>query len=427
MMKLSNESLRDFDELLKECVESAQRRAKLKRISREHLLEEVADNMRVELDRRKTKLSQLLYNVDMAMNHGADTLSKREIYQILRTQHQPKRLTDDELVRKFVQKNTVGYQVWDQQMHSWVTFSEGSEIHAQITRSPSDNTSVIAVKAYDPTNGKRLGYTNENILYNNGNYLAPPVLNYGYSHNPQHYMEHKDHWFDNLAFGNGAAGTSAGTLEAFFIGQSQYREAWEPLNKTLIDGKWKSKAGNWHHFKDIDLETNGFKKQSLKVSKHWAAQRSAGVNKYSKIAGRLGTVTFIISVELARRNIKNAREKDISNKKKVINKNRFDIAMGIVSFIPPFGWAVSGTYFLMDAEGAFGDFSPSRFTTEEAEVMHDRRQQFASNKLEDVIFEYEFDFEPTPAMKAYEMKEQQMRVSDHTDVAPRTLFKTDFK
>ncbi len=30
-------------------------------------------------------------------------------------------------------------------------------------------------------------------------------------------------------------------------------------------------------------------------------------------------------------------------------------------------------------------------------------------------------------MKAYEMKEQQMRVSDHTYVAPRTLFKTDFK
>jgi len=60
-------------------------------------------------------------------------------------------------------------------------------------------------------------------------------------------------------------------------------------------------------------------------------------------------------------------------------------------------------------------------------VQQRRRQQLALEKMDDVIFEFEFKFEPTPEMKAYEMKEQQLKVRDHTYISPRTLFKTDFK
>ena len=61
-MKLHNESLQDFDALLKSCMEKSQKRAKFTSHSREQYLKEVAEGMRVELDHTKTKLSELIYN-----------------------------------------------------------------------------------------------------------------------------------------------------------------------------------------------------------------------------------------------------------------------------------------------------------------------------------------------------------------------------
>jgi len=422
-MKLNNESLKEFDTLLKECFEKAHSNAKSKRTPKDRILREIADNMRVEIDRTRTKFSRSMYHVDMAMRHKADSTSKRQIYHNWLMQQNPQRLTDDQLLRKFVQKNSSGYQVWDQQMHAWVTFSEDSEIHTQITRNPIDNDPIVALKAYNPTNGKRLEYTNNTAFY--GTYVGPLLGDYGYS--PQHRMQHKDSWYDSLAFGNGGVNATAGALQASFIGQSQFIESWGIKNKTFIEGKWQSKAGDWYRFKDIDLEANAFKQQSLKVSKHWAQQRSAGVNKYGNIAGKIGAVTFFISIYFSLNNIRAAKKTNDSNRNAVYVKNSVDIIMSAVAFIPYVGWAISGTYFLMDAEDAFGNYSPSGFTTTQAQAMHNRRQQLAREKLDDVIFEFEFDFEPTPEMKAYEMKEQQLKVRDHTYVAPRTLFKTDFK
>jgi len=43
------------------------------------------------------------------------------------------------------------------------------------------------------------------------------------------------------------------------------------------------------------------------------------------------------------------------------------------------------------------------------------------------VLEFEFDYESTPERKAFEMIEQQLKVRINTYVAPRTLFKTDYK
>ena len=239
-------------------------------------------------------------------------------------------------------------------------------------------------------------------------------------------MQHTDSWFNSVAMGNGAIGTTAGTLEAFLIGTSQYKSPETIFGKTLIDGKWKSKAGNWHNFKELGTETNGFKKQSLKVSQHWAKQRSATNLKVANGMKLAGKVTFILSIGFAATNIYKAKKSNDSNKNEVYVKNALDVTMGIVAFIPVYGWAISGTYFLLDAGGAFGNFGQaSGFSVDEANAMHTQRQKLAKNKLEDVIFE--FDLEPTAQQQIYKMKEQQIHAQDHTYVAPRTLFKTDFK
>ncbi|MGO3184399.1 MAG: hypothetical protein ACTIJ9_16345 [Aequorivita sp.] len=62
--------------------------------------------------------------------------------------------------------------------------------------------------------------------------------------------------------------------------------------------------------------------------------------------------------------------------------------MGIVAFIFGFGWAISGTYFLMDAGGAFGNWGEiSGFSRQQVDAMIDRDRAISRQKL------YELDFE----------------------------------
>lgn len=421
-MKLNNESLQDFDAILKECLEKAQNQTKRKRISEEHLLDEIASGMRVELERRKSKISQVLCDVDLAMNHGADSVQKRELYHLLRTQHKPKRLTDSELTRNFVQKEASWYKVWDNQIHQWRTFSDASQIDVRLDRAGDGTTPVISVKAFDPKNGTRLQYTNNALL---GAEQFNPA-DYGYGPNKQHHMSFTDKAYNSMAYSNGAIGTTAGTLEAFFQGTSQYDDGLTILNKKFIDGKWQSAGGEWHNFRQLEQEANGFKKQSLKVSKHWAQQRSGNALKYGRVANIAGKVCFGISIYFARENILDAKNSDDSNKNAVYLRNGLDVVMGVVAFIPVWGWAVSGTYFLLMSETELGDLGQmSGFTTAEAQAMHNRRQEFATKKLTNVILE--FDIEPSDKEKQVEIYEQQRKVQDNTYVAPRTLFKTDFR
>ena len=420
-MKLNNESLKEFDVLLKECLQRAKQKAIQRNTPKEQILKEIAQNMRVEIDRTKTKLSRSMQHVNMAMSHKADSAEKRNLYYALKTNYKPQKLTDEQLLKTFVKKEANGFSVWDQQMNSWVTFSENSEIHAKVTRDVGSNLPVVGVKAYDPVNGKRISYVNSNILN-----LSPFNYNkHGFEANPQHHMQHTDSWYNAASYGNGAVGTVAGTMQAFFEAQSQFRNPETFLGKTILDGQWKSKAGDWHKFKDIDLETNAFKKQSLKVSKHWANKRSAGNLKYSKIANRAGTVCFAISVGSALYNSGSAYYNDDSNKNAVYIRNGFDLVMSVVAFVPVYGWAISGAYFLLMSESELGNLGQaSGFSTAEAKAIQGRGRQLATNRLEEVICE--FNLEPTNQNRVTEMKEKHSKVQDHTYVRQRTLFKTVF-
>ena len=65
---------------------------------------------------------------------------------------------------------------------------------------------------------------------------------------------------------------------------------------------------------------------------------------------------FALSVGFSTIEIVNASMSNDSNRKEVYFKSGLDITMSVVAFIPVVGWVISGTYFIADAFGAFGDW-----------------------------------------------------------------------
>lgn len=396
-MKLHNESLQDFDALLKSCMEKSQKRAKFTSHSREQYLKEVAEGMRVELDHTKTKLSELIYNIDLAMCHNADTQQKRNIYEVLKNQNQPKPISDDELRRKYVRKTPTGFDVYNKSFGQWVSFSNQSEINITIEKS-GNQAPVVKVKAFEASTNQTINYEDTYLATSNTYNTA----SYGYTNSQtDNYMHFSDRLYNSSGIANGAVGTTAGTLEAFYLGSSQYQNGLNLFDKKIIDGKWQAKNGNWHKFQDIDLQTNGFKKQSLKVSKNWVAKRSASnMSKAGKL-GAVGKVSFVFTLGFAGVNSYDAYKNDDSNKNEVYAKSALDVTMGVIAFVPYVGWAIAGTYFILDVSGAFGDWEQASGMTVEEKKAHD---EVLKREMSEMVSKYHFDIDcesPEGAKKSY--------------------------
>ncbi|WP_234859109.1 hypothetical protein [Aquimarina aquimarini] len=68
--------------------------------------------------------------------------------------------------------------------------------------------------------------------------------------------------------------------------------------------------------------------------------------------------------------------------------------MGITAFIPGYGWAISGTYFLMDMDGTFGNWGqPSGFSAQQTSTWAREREQWAKKDVH--TMDFELDYDPT--------------------------------
>ena len=84
--------------------------------------------------------------------------------------------------------------------------------------------------------------------------------------------------------------------------------------------------------------------------------------------------------------------------------------MGVVAFVPVYGCAISGAYFLLMSESELGNLGQaSGFSTAEAKAIQDRGRQLATNRLEQVICE--FNLKPTNENKVVEKKEKHTKAS----------------
>lgn len=425
-VKINNHSLTDFDKLLKQCIENSKSRIRSNGVDSSHILHELQSHLQVELDNTKTELSEAFYNIDLAMRHGADTLPDRNIYESLRAQAQrtpPK--PENDLHKKYVKETSYGYAVYDLQTTLWFDFSKESTITVDL-ETDYEGTPVMKVNAYDPKNGKTIRYQDDYVL-------TPHVFQpqqYGYGFYPNRRMEHTDSHYDAASgfveTGNGWAGNTAGTLEAAFIGKSQFKEPVNFLGKNWADGSWQSKNGDFYRFNDIEKEINGFKKQQLKVSKHWSEQRNSKLLKSAKYAKSIGRVCFVISVGAGIYNMASAKIKDDSNQDAVFLRNRIDIGMSVIALVPFYGWAISASYFLIMSKSELGDLGQaSGFSKAEAEAMHQHRIENGKTKLDDVVFDYEMELMIPETKKTY--REQTTVARDNTYVVPKRLFTSDFK
>ncbi|MDO6810998.1 hypothetical protein Q4603_20425 [Zobellia galactanivorans] len=108
-----------------------------------------------------------------------------------------------------------------------------------------------------------------------------------------------------------------------------------------------------------------------------------------------------------------------SNRKEVYFKSGLDITMSVVAFIPVVGWAISGTYFIADAFGAFGDFGqPSGISQEE----------YNKNALQEIkvmhgkgikSLKFQIDYVPPVENEIIDLYREERQVKiDNTYVAP---------
>lgn len=380
-----NESLRELDSILKPLAQKAMQQAKRGLSNPEELPKEFALAFQREVDNTRTAISQKMYHIDMAMQGYGDSV-ERARFEFMEQQSQH---TGNGEIREedFVRETASGYLVFNG--HQWIEMSLQSEIHLNIQTSPeSQNKPAIHLFAYDPTTQKRVSYIDDKGIspFESGQFYDDA---YDKIINKPTSLRYTDPMFGHLQRGSGYVGTIAGTLQAISMAEHYQYGLKNPFTgNTIMDGQWKSLDGQWRKFRDIEQAENAFKQNSLKTSKHWAEVRGVKAANAWKWTGR---ICFVITTGVSIHNMTDAYNNNDSNQKDVYIKNSLDITMGIVAFIPGFGWAISGTYFLMDAGKVFGSWGQaSGFSQQQMDTMIDRDRTINRQKLYELDFEIEY-------------------------------------
>ncbi|WP_062060768.1 hypothetical protein [Aquimarina longa] len=409
-----NETLEELDGVLSEALNRA---ARYSNSSGSGSAAQLAHAFEREIDATRTQLSEALYKVDLAM-HGYDDSVSRSAYEMaMGAIDDPNTLSDEELRNRYIEEHSNGYRIYDRDSQSWVLFSKRSEISITIERSmESDNEPAIHVSAYDPEYGKRLFYIDHEITKQD--LMLLDNLRWGSLEEDWREMQYQSPFLGIVKSGSGMVGKSAGTLNAYFMTQ-HYNHSF--LNMQGLPGiQWKSLDGGWHSYQEILEAKNGFVRQSLKTSHHWAKVRG---DKAKPFSPKIGKICFGISVAISGYNIIDALDRNDSNKWGVVGKNALDITMGVIAFVPGFGWAISGTYFLMSMGGVFGDWGqPSGYTPNEL----DRKITEDWARAHKKYYSSEFDVlysKPMDQMRLEMLQESREFARDNTYVTPRVIYK----
>ena len=102
-------------------------------------------------------------------------------------------------------------------------------------------------------------------------------------------------------------------------------------------------------------------------------------------------------------------------------KAALDITMGIVAFIPVIGWAIAGTYFILDISGAFGDWGQASGMSMSENSL--RNKMLFDQKYGFLMKDMNFEIEYQPTMeeeKKYYLEERTVK-QDNTGVARKKV------
>lgn len=408
----SNQTLQELDSILKPLMRKAMQQARQGRPNLQTLPQEIAHAFKREIDNTRTALSEKMYHIDMAMNGYGDRVERArcELMDLL----PPDEFANDGKITRedYVRESGNGYIVFDG--WKWVEMPATTEIRLKIDSTPeSNNKPAVHLFAYDAFTQKRVTYIDDSALsasetgalYDEAYRLLMSL---------DRTIEYTDPMYNYVQSGGGSIGTIAGTVEAFSMSQHYRYGMQNPFNGgSLIDGKWKALDGQWHNFREIEQAENAFTRNSLKTSKYWAETRGAKAANAFKWTGR---ICFVITASVSAINIGNAYMSNDSNRKDVYIKNSLDITMGIIAFVPGFGWAISGTYFLMDAGGAFGNWGQlSGYSQQQMDAMIDRDRTINRRNIYELDFDIEYQ-SPIEQIKEELQRETRTFEKDNTFV-----------
>lgn len=400
-----NESLRELDSILKPLAQKAMQQAKRGLTNPQELPKEFALAFQHEVDNTRTAISEKMYHIDMAMQGYGDSV-ERAFQEMHETQNPQPNVDMD----KYVREANGGYQVWDG--YRWIQLSNKAEINITAETGPEyGNKTVLILRATDPKTNTNVLFVDDDIHSSGFNISYNVEGGFDMDGEPRafenRFMQWEDPKYNFVKSGTTSAGIAAGFLEVRQIGNlTPWRNGQDLKN---AKGWYRNQEGIYRNLS----HQKGFAKGA---GGHQVGAKNA-VGRVVKIA-KASRVIFVVSVGFSTYEAGEAFIYNDSNKGEVMTKASIDITMAVIgTFGGPVGWIVSGSYFILDISGAFGDYGKPSGVRSDG-VPYNTNQMGADNSEASnqyripSSYEINFDVEYEPTIE----QNQQMYLREHHEV-----------
>ncbi len=371
------------------------------------------DIVQVEIDNTRVDLSNILQKIDLSVQNCGTTSVERaasDFNDFLSTKEQKLPEVDSS---NYMKETERGLQVWDGTR--WVTLSKQANVKIEVFQDiDNDFKPAVRVWAKDTL-------TNTEVLYIDNDILAPgwdlSITRTGnFEESLSDLRKVNPYWeapLYNISKNSvGVGGMVAGALEIRHVGN---------LTPWRTGDAFKNAKG-WYRNKEGLYEKLSKQKGRGGGGYQKSARRAAGKSgKWSKV----GKKFFFVGVAFSGYQMGDAIINDDTNKGEVITKASLDIVIGAIGvWGGPIGWAVAGTYFILDVSGAFGDWgTPSGISQSDYDAY---QKNLFQQKYGDRIRALEFDVEYKPTfdknINQYLFEESQMKIDNTRVATPKIIF-----
>ncbi|WP_158975050.1 hypothetical protein [Cellulophaga sp. L1A9] len=332
---MEEDSLQELDKILKPIIERSYQAAKRESYNGTPSGKSILEHFQVEIDNTRVAISSQFYKIDKLMQHNAS---------LRKSSAKPKQPKVDS--KKYVRESNGGYQVFNG--IKWVQLSNEARINLKIESNwETANKAAVILSASDPKTNTHVRYVDKDVFTKgfDYSYTGDKMGSEQTSSTlPSRYMYWEDPFYATVKKGVSITGKTAGALGARNIGNlTPWRTG---SNIEFAKGWYRNKEGIYRKLSS---------QKGLGAGGHQVGTRNA-LKRASKFKA-VGKKMLWVSAAISFYEVTDVLVNDDSNKWNVTTKASIDITMGLIGFYGgPIGWLVSGTYFILDISGAFGDW-----------------------------------------------------------------------
>ncbi|WP_394749133.1 hypothetical protein [Spongiimicrobium salis] len=412
---MEDELLQELDSILKPAIERAFTSAKRQKHT-SSFDEAVLENIKVEIDNTKVALSDTFYKLNLAQKSYKTSVERAscdfvDSYLGQNELHSPQVNAND-----YIKELQNGYEVWDGMR--WVFVSKQANIKVDIIEDwESKGQSAVRIWAYDEK-------TKTQVLFVDRDTTAPG-WDLSITHTGDHLEEllpPKNSYWESPAYNMaknaiGVGGITAGALEIRQVGN---------MTPWRTGSSFKNASG-WYRNKEGIYEQLSKQKGRGAGGYQKSAQRAL---KKSGKWNRLGKKFFYVGAAISIYDAREAIVNNDANRGEVVTKAAVDIFIGAVGvWGGPVGWAIAGTYFILDVSGAFGDWGEQQGISQ-SEYDRIKREEII-NQYRDQLPAIEFQMEYVPTIehefKEFYLEERSIKRDNTRVVLPKVIFETSFR